>query len=235
MKGTRRADTLDISGVAETMGKNGNFIRVNSATIRVRAGERITRLVIVPRALPYRIDPFFLRRFSHHGRSTSVREFPLRLRIKNNSNAFGNFSRRAALASLTRFSLLVLFSSFTLFRVNAELSQTRRKRIMLLSRDIQLVFALLFYVGSYSNICARLDYVLRVKYTRNLVKKKKKKKQNCRECEIINTFAMNLMTGLWIFTRIRIFTDTIKEMEAKRKFLSLTDYYNDYSTLRRIF
>lgn len=43
------------------------------------------------------------------------------------------------------------------------------------------------------------------------------------------------MTGLWIFTRIRIFTDTIKEMEAKRKFLSLTDYYDDYSTLRRIF
>lgn len=136
MKGTRRADTLDISGVAETMGKNGNFIRVNSATIRVRAGERITRLVIAPRALPYRIDPLFLRRFSHHGRSTSVREFPLRLRIKNNSNAFGNFSRRAALASLTRLPVLVIFSSFTLFRVNAELSQTRRKRIMLLSRDI---------------------------------------------------------------------------------------------------
>lgn len=43
------------------------------------------------------------------------------------------------------------------------------------------------------------------------------------------------MTGLWIFTRIRIFTDTIKEMEATRTFLSLTDYYNDYSTLRRIF
>lgn len=79
---------------------------------------------------------FFLRRFSHHGRSTSVREFPLRLRIKNNSNAFGNFSRRTALASLTRFPVLVIFSSFTLFRVNAELSQTRRKRIMLLSRDI---------------------------------------------------------------------------------------------------
>lgn len=35
--------------------------------------------------------------------------------------------------------------------------------------------------------------------------------------------------------RIRIFTDTIKEMEAKRKFLSLTDYYNEYSGSRRIF
>lgn len=63
MKGTRWADTLDISGVAETMGKNGNFIRVNSATIRVRAGERITRLVIAPRALPYRIDPLFFTSF----------------------------------------------------------------------------------------------------------------------------------------------------------------------------
>lgn len=43
------------------------------------------------------------------------------------------------------------------------------------------------------------------------------------------------MTGLWIFMRIRIFTDAIKEMETKREFLSLIDYYNEYSTLRRIF
>lgn len=127
MKGTRRADTLDISGVAETMGKNGNFIRVNSATIRVRAGERITRLVIAPRALPYRIDPLFLRRFSHHGRSTSVREFPLRLRIKNNSNAFGNFSTTSSSGELNQVSRVGYFFFFYFISRKCRVKPNKKK------------------------------------------------------------------------------------------------------------
>lgn len=77
-------------GSGGAMGKNGNFIRVNSE----RYAERVTRLVIGPPVpLPYRVDPLSLSLFSFISFFTpsSRPEKFLSSRLKNNSASLPGF------------------------------------------------------------------------------------------------------------------------------------------------